>query len=212
MNNSLLKQIIRESIDSVLNEEDYKWVDNLDDYITQNNLPMKKASKFQRVNVQKGKKYIEDYYKGKGVTDRRKLGRMIRRKGAPLTTVASDGTQETKNTVTRNHTVLNNVGNKENRWAAETPTFKRKYEKDTEKSGVYKPKGGPMLAAQVNEPISFNAPWNEKMNIDKGGYILQDPNNKNDAYGISGKDFDNTYRFEESLDRIIRESIRRTLS
>ena len=65
MNNDLLKQIIRESIDSVLNEEDYKWVDNLDDYINQNNLPMKKASKFQRVNAQKGKNTLRIITKGK---------------------------------------------------------------------------------------------------------------------------------------------------
>ena len=51
------------------------------------------------------------------------------------------------------------------------------------------------------------------MNIDKGGYILQDPNNPNDAYGISGKDFDATYRFDESrLNHIISESIRKVLN
>lgn len=78
-----------------------------------------------------------------------------------------------------------------------------------------------MNAAQINEPISFTAPWGEKMNIDKGGYILQDPNNPNDIYGISGKDFDSTYRFNENrnylnlnetqLNKIIEESIRNAI-
>ena len=87
-----------------------------------------------------------------------------------------------------------------------------------------------MNAAQINEPISFTAPWGEKMNVDKGGYILQDPNNPNDIYGISGKDFDSTYRFNENkqynknrnikqtirlresdLHKIVKESVKRVL-
>ena len=128
---------------------------------------MKPASKFQRVNTQSGKNYINQYGKEKGM-DKRQIGRMVRKGGAPLSTVAGDGTQETNNMVTKNHTVLNNVGNAANRWAAETPIFKRKYEQDPSGYGVYKPKGGPMNAAQINEPISFTAPWGEKMNIDKG--------------------------------------------
>lgn len=68
----------------------------------------------------------------------------------------------------KKHTVLNNVGNTANKWAAETSSFNRKYEQDPTQRGVYKPKGGPMNAAQINEPISFTAPWGEKMNIDKG--------------------------------------------
>ena len=62
-------------------------------------------------------------------------------------------------------------------------------------------------------PFFPNIYWGEKMNIDKGGYILQDPNNPNDAYGISGKDFDDTYRFDENriLRKIIKESIHSVL-
>lgn len=195
-----LHRIVKDSVNMIL-ETEFKQVDNLNDYIQQNNLQMKPASKFQRVNAQSGKSYINQYGKQNGM-DKRQIGRMVRKGGAPLSTVAGDGTQETNNMVTRNHTVLNNVGNTANRWAAETPTFKRKYEKDPSANGVYKPKGGPMNAAQINEPISFTAPWGERMNVDKGGYILQDPNNPNDAYGISGKDFDSTYRFNEGKNRI----------
>ena len=206
--------MIAESVKRVLNEADgFKQVDNLNDYIASNGLQMKPASKFQRVNAQSGKSYINQYGKQNGM-DKRQIGRMVRKGGAPLSTVAGDGTQETNNMVTRNHTVLNNVGNTANRWAAETSTFKRKYEQDPSANGVYKPKGGPMNAAQINEPISFTAPWGEKMNIDKGGYILQDPNNPNDIYGISGKDFDSTYRFDENriLRQIIKESLEQVLS
>lgn len=216
LNETQLRQIVAESVKKVLKEEDFKYVDDLNSYVQQNNLPMKPASKFQRVNAQSGKKYIENYWKGQGL-DKRQIGRKIRKSGAPLQTVASDGTKETNNLVTRNHTVLNNVGNADNKWAAETPTFKRKYVPDATKSGVFKPKGGPMNAAQVNEPISFKAPWGEQMNIGKGGYILQDPNNPNDIYGISQKDFDSSYRFDEakindlSLEKIVTESIKKVL-
>lgn len=217
-----LKHIIKETVNKFLNEADnFKQVDNLNDYVTSNGLQMKPASKFQRVNAQSGKSYINQYGKQNGM-DKRQIGRMVRKGGAPLSTVAGDGTQETNNMVTRNHTVLNNVGNTANKWAAETPTFNRKYEQDRTQQGVYKPKGGPMNATQINEPISFTAPWGEKMSIDKGGYILQDPNNPNDIYGISGKDFDSTYKFNEGRNRIrisetqlhqiIKESIQNVLN
>ena len=219
---SELKNMIAQSVKRALNEADsFKQVDNLNDYVTSNGLQMKPASKFQRVNAQSGKSYINQYGKQNGM-DKRQIGRMVRRGGAPLSTVAGDGTQETNNIVTKNHTVLNNVGNTANRWAAETPTFNRKYEQDPTRQGVYKPKGGPMNAAQINEPISFTAPWGERMNVDKGGYILQDPNNPNDIYGISGKDFDSTYKFNEGKNRIrmseaqlrqiVKESVEHVLS
>ena len=219
---SELKKMIAQSVKRALNEADsFKQVDNLNDYVTSNGLQMKPASKFQRVNAQSGKSYINQYGKQNGM-DKRQIGRMVRRGGAPLSTVAGDGTQETNNIVTKNHTVLNNVGNTANRWAAETPTFNRKYEQDPTRQGVYKPKGGPMNAAQINEPISFTAPWGERMNVDKGGYILQDPNNPNDIYGISGKDFDSTYKFNEGKNRIrmseaqlrqiVKESVEQVLS
>ena len=214
-----LRKIVDETV-NILMEAEFRQVNNLNDYIQQNNLQMKPASKFQRVNAQSGKNYINQYGKQNGM-DKRQIGRMVRKGGAPLSTVAGDGTQETNNMVTKNHTVLTNVGNTANKWAAETSTFNRKYEQDPTQQGVYKPKGGPMNAAQINEPISFTAPWGEKMNVDKGGYILQDPNNPNDIYGISGKDFDATYRFNENrnylnlnetqLNKIIEESIRNVI-
>lgn len=205
---SQLNDIIKNSVESILNENEtnFKQVGDLNRYVQDNNLQMNPASKFQRVNAQSGKNFIRQYGKSKGL-DKRQIGRLIRKKGAPLTTIASDGTTETNNTVTRNHTVLNNVGNAGNRWAVDNNTFNRKYERDT--PSTYKPKGGPMNATQINEPISFTAPWGEQMNIDAGGYILQDPNNPNDIYGISQQDFDSTYRFinESQIRNIVRNVI-----
>lgn len=197
---SKLRNLIRESVRRALNEADFKRVDNLNDYISQNNLQGKMASKFQRVNGQQGSDYVRQYLRQHPELSREEV-RNILRNGAPLQTIASDGTKETNNFVTRNHTVLNNVGNADNRWAVENGTFKKKYQPSEEGNGVYKPAGKPMRAYPVNEPISFTAPWGEEMNVDQGGYILQDPDNANDTYGISKKDFDNTYRFQESRRR-----------
>jgi hypothetical protein len=200
-----LRRIIRKCVNEAFND-----IDNLNDYVSQNNLSWRPASKFQRVNAQSGKAYMNQYARDNKLSkgDRRALGR----KGAPLETIASDGTRETNNRVGLNQTVLNNIGNVDNRWAVDNKTFNRKYEQDPFQNGVYKPKGGPMNATQINEPISFNAPWGERMNIDKGGYLLQDPNNINDIYGISQKDFDNTYKFDESLHRIIRTYINEAIN
>lgn len=56
--------------------------------------------------------------------------------GTPLTTVGSDGTIETNNRVGLNQTVLNNLGNKDNRWAVDNQTFNRKYEKSPTAKGA----------------------------------------------------------------------------
>ena len=150
----------------------YRHIENLKDYIQRNNLPMHKASKFQRINATPAKG------------------------GEKVDSITSDGTLETTNTANPGDWIVNNVSNPDNKWIIKAETFARKYQKDSEKEGVYKPKGGPMNAAQINEPISFTAPWGEQMNIDKGGYILQDPSNPEDAYGVSEKDFNSTYRFD----------------
>lgn len=120
-----LRKIVNETVNNIM-ETEFRQVNNLNDYIQQNNLQMKPASKFQRVNAQSGKNYINQYGKQNGM-DKRQIGRMVRKGGAPLSTVAGDGTQETNNMVTKNHTVLNNVGNTANKWAAEISTFNRKY-------------------------------------------------------------------------------------
>jgi hypothetical protein len=203
-----LHRIIRNCVN-----ETFRYIDNLNDYVSQNNLIWKPASKVQRVNTQSGRSFMNQYARDNKLSKRER--RALGRKGTPLTTVASDGTIETNNRVGLNQTVLNNLGNKDNRWAVDNQTFNRKYEEDPTAKGVYKPKGVPMNATQINEPISFDTPWGETMNIDKGGYLLQDPNNINDIYGISQKDFDNTYKFDEAfnrhLNKIVKEMVNEIL-
>lgn len=207
--------------------DNYRYIDNLQDYVNQNGLQMRQASKFQRVNAMPGSEYIKQYLaQNQGKLTPEQV-QQIQQNGAPLSTVASDGTNETNAvTVTPNHYVLNNVGNPNNKWPVDAATFNRKYQPDPQQQGVYMPKGGPMNAVQVNEPISFPHPWEQgkTFNLDKGGYLMQDPNNPSDMYGISGKDFDGTYKFNESknvkkmvkineqeLKNIVAESVKKAL-
>jgi hypothetical protein len=109
---------------------------------------------------------------------------------------------------------VNNVGGTEH-WGIDPKTFAKKYEADPEQQGVYKPKGGPMLASNpLKRNTSFQAPWGGRMDMKKGSRILQDPNNPDDTYGIDGEAFGGTYEFDESkkkMGRIIRESINKVL-
>lgn len=52
-----------------------------------------------------------------------------------------------------------------------------------------------MNATRLKEDVKFKALWGEEMKIKKGGYLLQDPRNKSDIYGISKEDFRGTYKF-----------------
>ena len=77
-------------------------------------------------------------------------------------------------------------------------TFAKKYEEDPEQQGVYKPKGGPMMASNpLKRNTSFQAPWGGRMDMKAGSRILQDPNNPKDTYGIGGNEFDSTYKFDK---------------
>ena len=196
---SQLRNIVVGTVKKVL-KEDFKNIDNLSDYIRQNNIQMRQASKFARINA----------VQAQG--------------GERINTVASDGTQETTNVAKQGDWIVNNVSNPNNKWIIDPVTFAKKYQPDPSQQGVYMPKGGPMMAGQINEPISFNAPWGERMNIDRGGYLMQTPGSETDIYGISGQDFDNTYRFDETrkcnnkrvikesqLQRVIKESVKRVL-
>jgi len=183
INESQLKAIVAKSVKKVLNE-DFRNVDNLSDYIRQNNIQMRQASKFARINAVQA------------------------RGGERINTIASDGTQETTNVANIGDWIVNNVGNPQNKWIIDPQTFAKKYQPDPSQDGVYMPKGGPMMAGQINEPISFNAPWGERMNIDKGGYLMQTPGSKTDIYGISGPDFDNTYKFNESVIHLTQSDLR----
>ena len=197
-----LHRIVKESVQRILTEEDF--IPDLQKYVSDGGFPQRSASKFQRVNKQGGKSFITQNGKEAGL-DKRQIGRMIRKgKGMPLTTYASDGTRETDKTITKDDVVLNNVGNPDNMWSPDIKTFLKKYE-PTMVGNIYKPKGGPMYAyGPIQQDISFTSPWGTTEHVKAGGYILQDPNNPSDIYGISGEDFDATYRFDESRRRSLR--------
>lgn len=163
-----MKRNINETSDKV-----YTQVDDLLDYAKQNNLTFKRASKYQRINAHPAKHDEQ------------------------VATIASDGTAETTNTAKDGDWIVNNTTNPNNKWIVDNQTFQKKYTPVEGTKDTYKPKGNPMDAAQIHEPISFIAPWGQRMNIDDGGYILQDPTNPTDIYGISREDFDNTYRFDK---------------
>lgn len=82
-------------------------------------------------------------------------------------------------------------------WIIEDSTFKRKYEVDPEQPGVYKPKGGPMLAAQISENLEITPPnWRgDIQRIKAGDYLLMDPTNPTDIYGCEEEVFHKTYVF-----------------
>ena len=54
---------------------------------------------------------------------------------------------------------------------------------------------GPMLAAQISENITFRPPmWDgNRMNLLSGGYLMMDPNNPTNIYGITEAKFFRTY-------------------
>ena len=182
-------------------KQSFDYIPNLPKY--NKNLNFKQASKFQRINARP----IENP------------------NGEDIDTVLKDGTIERKGLhLPQGYYDVNNVGGSEH-WGIDPKTFAKKYEADPEQSGVYKPKGGPMLASNpLKRNVSFQAPWGGRMDMKAGSRIMQDPNNPNDTYGIGGNEFDDTYKFNESknmkkiirltegdLHRIVKESVNKIL-
>ena len=173
------------------NKQSFDYIPNLPKYNKYQNF--NQASKFQRINARP----VEDP------------------NGEDIDTVLKDGTIERKGLhLPQGYYNVNNVGGTEH-WGIDPKTFNKKYEADPEQQGVYKPKGGPMLASDpLKRNTSFQAPWGGRMDMKAGSRILQDPNNANDTYGIGGNEFDSTYKFDENrrrMSRIIKESIRKVL-
>ena len=81
-------------------------------------------------------------------------------------------------------------GNK-NQWIIGDTTFMKKYEAVPEKTGIFKPVGGPQKFIQLNEAIHI-VQCGEEWNVDAGGFV--NITNPDDMYVISGKDFADTYR------------------
>ena len=81
-----------------------------------------------------------------------------------------------------------------NQWIIEDSDFRKKYEIDPENPTLFKPKGGPQIFVQINDNIILNQ-WGENIKIAAGGYI--NITNINYMYGISERDFNDTYQFTE---------------
>ena len=87
-----------------------------------------------------------------------------------------------------------------NEWIIEDFTFRRKYEVDPENPDLFKPVGGPQQFVQL--PINVTVTqWGSEMNIAAGGWL--NVPNLDDVYGISQRDFEDTYRIIEDLRRQI---------
>lgn len=79
-----------------------------------------------------------------------------------------------------------------NEWIVDAKTFAKKYDLDeTKEGGVYKPKGGPQIFVPIVMDVILEQ-WGSEMKIEAGGWL--NITNPDDIYGISGRDFDDTYR------------------
>ena len=168
---------------------EYKKVDVLEyvsNGIKSGVLEFKEVYKFQRIQARQGKV------------------------GEEVSTILSDGTVEVeKNTVKLDEKtnepgwIVKNINSPE-QWIIEDSTFKKKYEIDPSENGIYKPKGGIMLAAQISEDLEITPPnWGGyTQNINSNGYLLMDPTNPTDVYGIGEEEFNNTYKFVEEKKKI----------
>lgn len=86
----------------------------------------------------------------------------------------------------------------DNRWIIDNETFNKKYESDVKDSLLYKPKGGVQKFVQIKDNIILNQ-WGSDMKIAKGGYI--NITNKDDLYGISKRDFEDTYKIVNNIQK-----------
>ena len=94
--------------------------------------------------------------------------------------------------------VLVDTNNHPNQWIISDSTFRKKYEIDPENQNLCRPKGGPQIFVQINDNIILNQ-WGSEMQIAAGGYI--NITNVDDMYGISQRDFEDTYRFTDDLEK-----------
>lgn len=88
-------------------------------------------------------------------------------------------------------------------WIIKDSIFMSKYELDPEQPGVFKPKEGPLVAAQIPEDITFVSPMNgDIQSIKVDGFLLMDPTNLEKVYGMEKEDFYSTYEFVMHKPRI----------
>ena len=94
--------------------------------------------------------------------------------------------------------IVDEFGHK-NEWIISDSTFQKKYEVDPENPALFKPKGGPQRFVQL--PINVTVTqWGSEMNIAAGGWL--NVTNLDDVYGISQRDFEDTYRIVEEQPKV----------
>ena len=86
-----------------------------------------------------------------------------------------------------------------NDWIIEDSIFIKKYEIDPKNPSLFRPKGGIQIFVQIPDNISLNQ-WGSYMNISAGGFI--NITNPSDMYGISQRDFIDTYKFVDEIDEV----------
>ena len=85
----------------------------------------------------------------------------------------------------------------DNRWIIDNDTFNKEYEKDID-SLVYKPKDGVQKFVRITDNVILDSRGCD-MKIAKGGFI--NITNPNDLYGISKRDFEDTYKIIDALEK-----------
>lgn len=145
--------------------------------------------KYVREGIQSGVIAPGSYVKSTTVTARK--GSL----GEHISTIMSNGIHETDNIVSKDQNgnvdwVVTNITGEQ--YIIKDTVFNKKYEPVENNLGVFKPKGNPITAGQINENISFIAPWGELMNIIAGGYLVF--TDMDDVYGVQEAEFNATYK------------------
>lgn len=84
-----------------------------------------------------------------------------------------------------------------NEWVVKDSVFQNKYESEFENLGLFRPKDDKQIFVQIPDDILF-IKRDVPMYIAAGGYI--NITNFYDMYGISKKDFEDTYCFSDDLE------------
>lgn len=100
--------------------------------------------------------------------------------------------------VDENGNIVIDKNNHPNQWIITDSIFKKKYEFDPNVQGLFKPKGGPQIFVQIPDNIIL-LQWGQEEKISAGGFI--NITNPNDMYGISKRDFEDTYKFTDDLEK-----------
>ena len=115
--------------------------------------------------------------------------------GESIVTTLKDGHEETKNFAKEGQYVVKNPGGE--CYLVDGETFKKRYEflegADREFQ-TYSAKGEGIFL-QIEEDLTFIAPWGAEMNMRSGDYLCLALPDQNEIYGIGQKEFHETYRF-----------------